>query len=236
MPPPLTILIPVWNEEGPVRPVVEEILQATPPDFRVLIMNDGSSDATPALIDQLAASHDRVSVLHLPHQGKDHALWAGIRAANTEWLGMTDGDGQYDPLDFQRLMDTALAGNADAVWGVRERRQDTRFRLVISRAGRWFKKAILGSSAVTDSGCGIWVARRRFLLPIANASHAPAGQIHCHLADLMVAQGAAVREMIIHHRARITGTAKYGMFNRLIPGLRSLLQANEVRRSLPKAP
>ena len=148
---------------------------------------------------------------------------------------MTDGDGQYDPRDFARLLETAVREKADGVWGVRSQRQDTSFRLAISRGGRWFKKRMLGSSAITDSGCGIWVARRRFLLPIIECETAPAGQLHCHLADLMTAQGARIAEQPIHHRSRTRGQAKYGMFNRLGPGWRSLIQAANVRRKLQKA-
>lgn len=233
---PLTILIPVWNEEGPLRDVIAEILSLPElADTRILIIDDGSTDRTPQIAEALARDNARVAVLQRPHAGKDHALWAGIAGAQTEWLGMTDGDGQYDPRDFARLLDAANERRADAVWGVRARRQDTAFRLAISRAGRWFKRQMLGGSAVTDSGCGIWVARRSFLLPIIESCPNPSGQVHCHLADLMAAQGAVVVEQSITHRSRSQGQAKYGMFNRLGPGFRSLVQASAIRRALRKA-
>lgn len=233
MPETLTILIPVWNEEEAIPGVVQEILGLPEArDYRILLINDGSADRTAQVIDDLAARDPRVSTLHRPHQGKDHALWAGIAAAPGDWLGMTDGDGQYDPRDFAHLLEAARRQPADAVWGVRAQREDNAFRLRISKAGRAFKKWMLGGSAVTDSGCGIWVARKKYLLPIVQHCPQPAGQVHCHLADLMACQGAVITEQPITHRSRTQGRAKYGLWNRLGPGRRSLNQAAAIRQAL----
>lgn len=229
----MIVLIPTFNEEACIRPVLDEVVRVCEPTgHRILIMDDGSTDNTVSLVEAHPAFGTTIQVLACPHGGKDLALWAGIAAAQDEWLGMMDADGQYDPVDFIRLLEQARKQNADAAWGFRQQREDSIWRLLISRGGRTVKRVLLGGTAVQDTGCGIWVARRSRLLPAIQACPRPAGQVHCHLPDLIVQQGGIVVECPITHRARQAGQAKFGFLNRLGPGLRSLLQARRAKQAL----
>jgi Glycosyl transferase family 2 len=231
----MIVLIPTFNEEECIRAVLDELVPICEPvGHRILIMDDGSTDATVSFVEAHPAFGNTIQLLACPHGGKDLVLWAGIEAADEEWLGMMDADGQYDPTDLIQLLKQARSQNADAAWGFRQRRDDSAWRLLISRGGKAAKKSLLGSTAVRDTGCGIWVARRPLLLPAIQASPQPAGQVHCHLPDLMVQQGGTVVECPITHRSRHAGQAKFGFLNRLGPGLRSLLQARRAKQTLRK--
>ncbi len=229
----LTVLIPAWNEKDCISAVLEEF--EGPPALsaiRLLVVDDGSTDGTGAVLDEYSRAHPRMSALHVPHGGKDRALWAGFGAIKTGWTGMMDGDGQYDPNDFPRLMAHAAETGSDAVWGVRAQRHDHALRFISSSIGRATKRIALGGQIVSDTGCGIWIARTRFLQPIPGASPDPAGQVHCHIPELTAVQGGRVTELDIAHRSRHGGTAKFGALNRIMPGLHSLRQAARARGRL----
>jgi len=233
----ITVLIPAWNERECIVAVLDEF-ETTPSlaGVKLLVVDDGSTDGTGPLLDEYARSHPRMKALHVPHGGKDRALWAGFMAVTTEWTGMMDGDGQYDPKDFPELLHEASIRKADAVWGIRSRRHDHALRFISSSIGRITKRLMLGSRKVRDTGCGIWIARSRYLQPIPATCADPAGQVHCHIPELITAQGGVVEETDIVHRSRHAGQAKFGALNRIVPGLKSLSQAAAARRLLRRGP
>lgn len=227
-----TLVFPVWNEQEVIVSVVEELLGLSElANMKILLMDDGSQDGSSALLDQLSLQHPQCAVVHLPHGGKDLALWKAFGLSGTEWTGIMDADGQYDPCDLARLLGNP-APACDAIWGIRTQRHDRPWRSFISRIGRFIKRFILGSCTVADTGCGLWIARTRFLKELDQLCPKPAGQVHCHIPELIRCQGGQIIEMAIAHRVRRGGCAKYGAWNRLLPGFRSLLQARQLVRLL----
>ena len=229
----LTVLIPVWNERDCILDVLREF--EGPPalhQIRLLVIDDGSTDGTGPVLDDYSRAHPRMQALHVPHGGKDRALWAGFHAVRTGWTGMMDGDGQYTPNDFPRLLAFANESQVDAVWGIRLHRKDHTLRFLSSWIGRTTKRLALGGQIVQDSGCGIWIACSRFLQSVPGVCPDPGGQVHCHLPELVASQGGRVAELEIAHRLRHAGRAKFGALNRIVPGLTSLCQAARCRRRL----
>ena len=226
----LTMVLPAWNERDVIVPVVEEALGAPELEgMKILLVDDGSTDGTGGLLDELAARHSRCGALHLPHGGKDAALWAAFARVETEWVGIMDSDGQYDPRDAAKML--AMAGDGlAAVWGVRAKRHDNGWRKAISKAGRLAKRAILGSCTVKDTGCGLWIAKTEMVRDLAELCPKPAGQVHCHIPEVIRARGGEIGETPIAHRSRLGGRAKFGALNRLVPGFVSLLQARGALR------
>lgn len=93
-----SVLIPCFNEEANVRDTIAYALASEYPDFEVIAINDGSSDRTGEILDELAATHDRLRVIHqATNQGKAMALRAGAIAANNEFLICVDGDALLHP-------------------------------------------------------------------------------------------------------------------------------------------
>ncbi len=226
-----TIIIPVWNEEETIASVIEEVLKEKYLNFLnntyIIIVDDGSDDRTVEILEKISKA-GRLCYIYNEHGGKDAALWSGIIAAQTEWIGVMDSDRQNVPKDFKNLFVKAENEKADAVWGIRSCRKDGLIKRISSFCGRVIKKFLLKKCVVQDCGCGIFVARKRFLIKIIKECPKPYGQLHCHLPELIVAQGGKVIETVVRHRKRKEGTAKFGVFNRIVSGLVSLIQAKKL--------
>jgi len=229
----LTIIIPVWNEEKTIKNVVEEVLNVVFLNkAQIIVVDDGSSDNTAKIVREIETEKQQLSLIKISHSGKDIALWHGIKASDTEWVGVMDGDMQNVPEDFERLFDKAATEKADAVWGIRVQRRDTTIKRLASFGGRSVKKIMFGKRAVKDCGCGIFIAQRCFLNKIIKNCAKPYGQLHCHLPELIEAQGGKITEVEVQHRRRKDGKEKFGVINRLIPGFVSLTQADRIKQKL----
>jgi glycosyltransferase involved in cell wall biosynthesis len=117
----VSVVVPVFNEAGTVGQVVDELLEL-PLRLEILLVDDGSTDDSPAVVAALAERHDAVTVLTQPaNRGKGAAVRRGIGASTGEILLIQDADLEYSPSDIPALIDPLLAGKADAVFGTRLR-------------------------------------------------------------------------------------------------------------------
>lgn len=121
MPIPISVVLPAKNEGLCIAEVVRRILQ-TRPDAQVIVVNDGSSDDTAT---QAQAAGAQV-VSHPYSMGNGAAIKTGARAASGEVIVFMDADGQHDPADIPRLLDTLNAGY-DMVVGARDRASQASF-------------------------------------------------------------------------------------------------------------
>ncbi|WP_241766987.1 glycosyltransferase family 2 protein [Hyphomonas oceanitis] len=115
--PALSVLIPFFNEEGNVHPVIDEIHAALAGiDFEIICVNDCSADATSMELAEAKARHPHTVVVlnHVARRGKSAALFSGLRSARGEWVQLLDGDGQNDPHDTARLWAEIIAPGAPA--------------------------------------------------------------------------------------------------------------------------
>ena len=126
----LSIFFPCHNEQDNINHVTEEALQvarSTTTDFEIIIVNDGSTDRTAEIADELSALHPEVRVIHHPtNLGYGGALQSGFRAATKEWIFYTDGDGQFDIQEISKLL--PLRGPQVIVSAFRLRRCDSAIR------------------------------------------------------------------------------------------------------------
>jgi dolichol-phosphate mannosyltransferase len=163
---------------------------------------------------------------HARNGGQSAALWTGIQATTATIIGTMDGDRQNDPLDFPKLL--AALDHHDFVCGVRTRRQDAWIRRVSARVARQARRVVLKVDLV-DTGCGMRVFRRSALRGIF-----PFNGFHRFLPVLVHSAGVRILEVPIHHRPRVAGVSKYGVWNRLGRGIFDLLAiAWYQRRRLP---
>ncbi|MGD2127946.1 MAG: glycosyltransferase family 2 protein [Lysobacterales bacterium] len=205
----LSIVIPFYNEEESIPSVCREVEEVFGGDFphswELVMVDDGSSDRTPELIDRLDREHENFVAVHLdPNSGQSAALEAGFNAARGEYIATLDGDGQNDPRDIPRLLDAMLENGVDMMCGIRARRADNFVRRASSRIANRVRAAFLKDN-ITDVGCSLRVFRRSCLERVRFFRNA-----HRFFPALFIMAGFTVSETPVNHRAREHGASKYG--------------------------
>src|SRR6266540_673353 len=119
--PELTVIVPVYNERERVERALEQILAADlgVAGREVLVVDDGSTDGTPAILDRLDLPPHVRRLRHERNQGKGAAIRTGLRHARGHWSAIMDADLEYDPSDIARLIAPLREGRAEAVFGTR---------------------------------------------------------------------------------------------------------------------
>jgi len=130
----LSFFFPALNEEDNIAPIVKEALDVLPrfaDDIEITVVDDGSTDRTGAIADELAMKDPRVRVIHHgTRRGYGGAVRSGLVAATKPWIFFTDGDRQFALEDLVRLVE--VADGADAVVGYRIKRADPARRLFVA--------------------------------------------------------------------------------------------------------
>jgi glycosyltransferase involved in cell wall biosynthesis len=117
----ISILVPVYNEAGTIRAVLDRLLAIQlPAEREIIVINDGSSDGTREVLDSLTGLSDRISVVHVdPNRGKGHAVRLGISRSKGDVVAIQDADLELDPAQLAGLVQPILDGQADVVYGSR---------------------------------------------------------------------------------------------------------------------
>jgi glycosyltransferase involved in cell wall biosynthesis len=228
--PEISVVVPAYNEEPCLAATVAElvgVLDGLGKSYEVLLVDDGSTDRTPEIIRELAGRFPTVRGLGLaPHGGQTAGFEAGFRAARGALLVTLDADGQNDPAEIPQLL--AEMHDADLVCGWRKDRADNWLRRVSSRVANGFRDLFLGF-VVHDTGCSLKVFRRPVVESFKLFNH-----LHRFFPALAAMNGFRVKEVVVRHRPRSAGTAKYGVWNRVFRSLRALfavrwMRANNLR-------
>jgi len=220
-PVPLSVVIPVCNEEDNVLPLAREIAAALRPvtSIEILFVDDGSTDGTAAAVRSAREEIPEVRLLrHSRRSGQSAAVHSGVRRARGAWVATLDGDGQNDPADFPAMLDArdqARVADPDIrlVMGNRVTRRDTWLRRLSSRVANGVRGWML-DDGTPDTGCGIKLMHRETFLELPFFDH-----MHRFLPALYQRQGAKVISVPVNHRPRTQGTSKYGLHNRLWVGI-----------------
>ena len=224
-----SLVVPIYNEEENVQNLLAEVEDVLGPHgpFEAVVVDDGSADRSLQRMQewkrQRSAAWLRIVTL-VHNSGQSAAVMAGVERARAEIVATIDGDMQNDPRDIPAMLARVEAREADAVVGVRRKRQDTFTRRVSSKIGNGVRNWLTGDR-VTDAACGIKAIRRDYWL------RAPkfAG-MHRFMATLVRYLGGKVVEVDVNHRPRAAGTAKYGIGNRIWKGLRDCFAMRWLKR------
>ena len=115
----LSVVMPVYNELATLRQVVERVL-SVPLEIELLCVDDGSTDGSRQILQQLASEHPQIRLLFQPHNmGKGAALHRGIQEATGDFVIIQDADLEYDPFEYKFLLEPLIEGRADVVYGSR---------------------------------------------------------------------------------------------------------------------
>ncbi len=209
--PEISLVVPVYNEEDNLPELVGQIrsaMQRTGRPWELILVDDGSSDASLSVIRELAAAHPEVRYLAFAANcGQSAAFAAGFQEAQGGTLVTLDADLQNDPADIPAMLELYGQGH-DMVIGWRAKRQDTWTKRWASKLGNAVRN-YLSRENVRDTGCSLKVLRADMAkkLPMFTG-------MHRFLPTLMKMQGARVAEIKVNHRARLHGVSKYGIWDR----------------------
>jgi glycosyltransferase involved in cell wall biosynthesis len=210
--PDISIVVPVFDEEGAAPALAREIAAAfAGRAYELIFVDDASRDATRAVLGALAAEVPALRLLaHARNAGQSRAIRSGVLAARAAIVVTLDGDGQNDPADAPRLADRLAASpNLAMVGGVRVKRQDTAAKRYASRFANGVRQALLKDSAA-DTGCGLKAFRREAFLRLPYFDH-----MHRFLPALMLREHYQVAFEPVGHRHRQAGRSKYTNLGRL---------------------
>jgi glycosyltransferase involved in cell wall biosynthesis len=172
----------------------------------VILIDDGSTDQTGAILEMAAAEWIDCRVLHLATNcGQGAALYRGLQRARGEILVTMDGDGQNVPGDLESILARLHGGRVDMVVGVRSQRRDSLLRRKMSRLANGIRRRVLGDG-VSDTGCGLKAFRREVV-----EAFVPIRTLYSFMPALAVAAGFRVVEQSVTHRWRSKGKSKYGL-------------------------
>ncbi len=203
----LSVVIPFYNEEGNVRFVLDEVaevLSTTKADYEIIAVDDGSTDATGALLKESAARMRALQIKSNPKNlGKDASLWLGFGAARGDIVITLDGDGQNDFHDVIKMLDNL--SRYDAALGERRQRKDSPSKIGASQIAYFFRRVIL-KDPVYDTACGLKVMKKdvlRHLLPMNG--------FHRFIPFLLREAGVPFQMMAVGHRPRHSGRSKFSL-------------------------
>jgi glycosyltransferase involved in cell wall biosynthesis len=205
----ISVTVPVFNEQESVRLLsdrVRPVLNGLGRPWELIFINDGSTDGTAAVLDELAEQDTRVKVLHLRRNfGQTAAMMAGFDHAQGSIVIPIDGDLQNDPADIPRLIE-ALDNGYDVCSGWRKNRQDARFsrNLPSMLANRLI--SMISGVRLHDYGCSLKAYRSDVIKGVKLY-----GEMHRFVPIYASWHGARVTEIPVNHYPRSFGKSKYGL-------------------------
>lgn len=213
--PGLSVFFPAYNDSGTIASLVISALQAArelTSDFEIIIVNDGSADATAEIANELARTYPEVRVVHHPkNRGYGGALRSGFEAATRELVFYTDGDAQYDPKEMAVLWQ-AFGEGVDLVNGYKISRSDPMHRIVIGRIYHHTVKLLFGLK-VRDVDCDFRLLRRSIFEKVRLEKNS--GVICLEMMKKIQDAGFRIAEMPVHHYHRAYGKSQFFNFRRL---------------------
>lgn len=225
----LSVIIPAYNEEESLQPLLDALLPvlATVGNCEIIFVNDGSSDNTGRILDGFTRLHlGMVKTLHLRiNKGKSIALQHGFNRATGELVLMMDADLQDRPEEIPSLIRYMEENNLDVVNGWKFVRHDPLSKTLPSRLFNKVMCRFTGLS-IHDFNCGLKLMKRECLQGFTLY-----GQLHRFLLVLIANQGYRIGEMRVEHAARRFGKSKFGT-KRLYDGLFDFLTVIFITRYL----
>jgi len=219
----LSVVIPIKDERDNLHPltnqltkVLESLDQSHTAPFEIVYVDDGSTDGSSTVLDEISYQIPEVRVVHFDrNHGQTAAFDAGFRHSQGDLIATLDGDLQYDPADLTKLL--PYTKDYDLVCGRREKRLDHIIRHLSSRTAFFIRNAVI-HDGIHDTGCSLKIFRRTVIERMALFHN-----MHRFFPALAQMHGFSVTEVPVQHFPRAHGHSKYGIGNRLFAGLYDLI-------------
>ncbi len=228
--PSVSVVIPALNEAGNISRLVRETLEVVPDEIlaEVIVVDDGSTDATHDELTALAGDEPRLRVIrHTARCGQSAALRTGILAARSAVIATMDGDGQNDPRDIASLLAKLAPPHETGpalVGGHRVSRKATGWKRFGSRFANGVRARLLRDES-PDTGCGIKVFWRDAFVRLPFFT-----SMHRFLPMLFRCYGLETASRPVNDRPRLAGQSKYTNFGRLLIAIYDLVGVIWLRR------
>ena len=207
-----TIIVPVYNEEENLLRVekkLSEYLRIAHRKTRILFVNDGSKDHSQELIEQICSRNEDFEYLQFKeNRGLSAAIKAGFDHVETPLTGYIDADLQTAPEDFNLLLEEIA--DHELVTGVRSNRKDSFVKNMSSLIANGIRRAFT-HDGMDDTGCPLKVIRTDYARRIPMFKG-----LHRFLPAMILLQNGRIKQVPVQHFPRIAGTAKFGLWNRLL--------------------
>jgi glycosyltransferase involved in cell wall biosynthesis len=206
----LSLVIPAYNEQEVVAALLQRVqgaMEQIGQTFEVIIVDDGSTDATPQLLREAMQQRPWLRVIRMAKNGGQTAAFdAGFKAARGQIIATLDADLQNDPEEIARLI--PLLDGYDMVTGWRRQRRDSAFRRLQTRIANRVRNWI-SRETIHDSACSLKLYKRHCLDGIQLYTG-----MHRFMPTLVKMRGYRILETPVKHSPRYAGTPKYGLRNR----------------------
>jgi glycosyltransferase involved in cell wall biosynthesis len=204
----VSVVIPLYNEEANVEILhnrLKEVLDGNDKDYEIIYVDDGSTDGTLALLEEIQRKDQSVMILSLRRNfGQTAAFAAGFDFTRGDIIVTMDGDLQNDPKDIPRLLDTI--SECDLVSGWRKKRKDPFFTIRLPSAiANWLISRVTGVR-LHDYGCSLKAYRRDVIKNLRLY-----GEMHRFIPAIASWYGVRIKEIETTHHPRFRGTSKYGI-------------------------
>ncbi len=240
----LSVVLPVFNEGRTIERVLRELhtkVGARVPAAEFLVAEDGSTDATPEILQRLAPELGLRLVTGAKRKGYTRAVKDALALATEQWIFFSDSDGQQEPEDLFRLVDAVERSGADIATGVKTPRCDPWPRLLLSQGLALANRVLLGER-FADANCGFRLMRRSVVAELLPQVDKLPLFVNTELLLRARAAGYRVVEVPVRHYAREDGGSRGlppskipGEVFRLVRGLLALRRETAERRALAQA-
>jgi hypothetical protein len=229
---PLSLCMPCFNEQDVIGDVLRGACAVLPEfveEFEVIVVDDGSSDNTAAVVQEWAAADAHVRLVqHERNRGYGAAVSTALQAAEGKWVCMTDGDGQFNLLDIPQLLVDAQSN--DVVVGYRHRRADNGMRKFNAHSWKWLIRCLMGLR-VRDLDCAFKLFPRWVIDELQLRSEGAC--ISAEILAQCTRGGLSICEVPVNHFPRAAGKATGANLGVVIKAFRELPIVWQYRHMAP---
>jgi glycosyltransferase involved in cell wall biosynthesis len=211
----ISVFFPAFNDQGSIAVVVGKAFELLPlltDDYEVIVVNDGSSDGTAAVLDDLQRRYTRLTVIHHErNRGYGGALQTGFANASKDLVFYTDGDGQYDVNELANLVPLMVDG-VDVVNGFKIKRSDNMRRIVLGEIYKFLARHMF-ALPIRDVDCDFRLMRREAIQEIELKSHS--GVVCAEMIYKLTRAGRKFTEVPVNHYPRLHDRSQFFTFSRV---------------------
>ena len=213
--PTISVFFPCYNDEGSIEKLVNDasdVLSRIARNYEIIVVDDGSSDRSRKILKDLAKKNKKLKlVFHKKNRGYGGALKSGFKTASKELVFYTDGDGQYDVREIEKLL-VRMRDDIDVVQGYKLKRHDPFYRMIVGSVYHHFSRIVF-NIRVKDIDCDFRLIRRKAMDDIK--LNYDSGVICVELVKKLQKNGARFSEIGVHHFPRLHGKSQFFNFRRV---------------------